>query len=307
MGRYGCFQTGGRVTHVILFCFLVLLAGCLDPLPPVEEFEALQAQEAQIINEQQEADSGTTPSTGAEQPDAGLADNGRDGGIGPVDDAGTETAVADAGPGQVEDPTDAGSPSDLCGNGAVDDADCDGVVDDEDNCVEVANSGQLNADADEAGDACDDDDDNDLILDAYDPCPLQSGAECSFLTGATWYNVEEPDLAADFYVPASALPFSTSPKIGQFGIFDPPGCPFDGTNGNGMTNQDWYVNGAFIRGPTAHTGAYSYWFLNPGDYPLAPGDVLANKATWVCDGTDERITEPSSLIQTATITTATVF
>ena len=261
-----------------LFCFLVVLAGCLDPLPPVEEFEALQAQEAQIINEHQETDSGTTPSTGAEQPDAGLADNGRDGGIGPVDDAGTETAAADAGtvpapepaedgglsdqpptadagPGQVEDPTDAGSPSDLCGNGAVDDADCDGVVDDEDNCVEVANSGQLDADADEAGDACDDDDDNDLILDAYDPCPLQSGAECSFLTGATWYNVEEPDLATDFYVPASALPFSTSPKIGQFGIFDPPGCPFDGTNGNGITNQDWYVNGAFIRGPTAHTGA----------------------------------------------------
>ncbi|HEX6850771.1 MAG TPA: M1 family aminopeptidase [Candidatus Polarisedimenticolaceae bacterium] len=48
------------------------------------------------------------------------------------------------------------------------DADVDGVPDRNDNCVAIANAGQLDFDVDGAGDACDGDDDDDLLDDASD-------------------------------------------------------------------------------------------------------------------------------------------
>lgn len=51
------------------------------------------------------------------------------------------------------------------------DADGDGVADINDNCSLVPNVGQLNSDSDSAGDACDDNDDNDALLDVSDNCP----------------------------------------------------------------------------------------------------------------------------------------
>ena len=51
------------------------------------------------------------------------------------------------------------------------DIDADGVMDDDDNCPYVANSAQSNYDGDLFGDACDEDDDNDIISDDYDQCP----------------------------------------------------------------------------------------------------------------------------------------
>ena len=50
------------------------------------------------------------------------------------------------------------------------DIDADGVMDEDDNCPYVANSAQL-TDGDLFGDACDEDDDNDIISDDYDQCP----------------------------------------------------------------------------------------------------------------------------------------
>lgn len=41
-----------------------------------------------------------------------------------------------------------------------------------DNCIQAANTNQLNTDGDALGDACDPDDDNDTILDGADNCPL---------------------------------------------------------------------------------------------------------------------------------------
>jgi len=54
------------------------------------------------------------------------------------------------------------------------DVDSDGIVDEADNCASVANGDQRDTDLDYAGDACDADDDGDLVPDAIDPAPLDS-------------------------------------------------------------------------------------------------------------------------------------
>ncbi|MCK5690574.1 thrombospondin type 3 repeat-containing protein, partial [Myxococcota bacterium] len=57
------------------------------------------------------------------------------------------------------------------------DTDNDGVIDDSDNCVDLANVGQADTDADDVGDACDDDDDGDSVLDDADNCPLVANGD----------------------------------------------------------------------------------------------------------------------------------
>ena len=52
------------------------------------------------------------------------------------------------------------------------DTDGDGVFDATDNCPAVANASQLDTELDGIGNACDDDDDNDGVLDVNDPFPL---------------------------------------------------------------------------------------------------------------------------------------
>jgi DNA-binding beta-propeller fold protein YncE len=62
------------------------------------------------------------------------------------------------------------------GNGRVvrlryDDADADGAIDARDNCIGLSNRDQRDTDRDGHGDACDDDDDGDAVLDGADACP----------------------------------------------------------------------------------------------------------------------------------------
>ncbi len=57
---------------------------------------------------------------------------------------------------------------------ALADGDADGVPDRNDNCVSTSNPQQSNADGDASGDACDPDDDNDLLADALDCAPLDA-------------------------------------------------------------------------------------------------------------------------------------
>ena len=60
------------------------------------------------------------------------------------------------------------------GEGDVCDADIDGWLNDADNCPEKANFDQLDTDQDLEGDVCDDDDDGDGVPDVDDPFPLDS-------------------------------------------------------------------------------------------------------------------------------------
>jgi len=52
------------------------------------------------------------------------------------------------------------------------DGDSDGINDTLDNCASIANADQTNTDSDSLGDACDEDDDNDNVLDGDDAFPL---------------------------------------------------------------------------------------------------------------------------------------
>jgi len=54
------------------------------------------------------------------------------------------------------------------------DADMDGIPDSTDNCPSVSNADQLNTDGDGMGNACDEDDDNDGVVDADDAFPLDA-------------------------------------------------------------------------------------------------------------------------------------
>ena len=63
------------------------------------------------------------------------------------------------------------------------DSDGDGVPDTNDNCPAMSNPGQVDADGDGQGDACDPDDDNDSVDDAVDNCPLAANPDQADLDG----------------------------------------------------------------------------------------------------------------------------
>lgn len=65
-----------------------------------------------------------------------------------------------------DDEVDVGPPRE-----AVTDSDSDGINDDSDNCVSISNPDQIDTDADGSGNLCDDDDDNDGVLDSADAFP----------------------------------------------------------------------------------------------------------------------------------------
>lgn len=60
------------------------------------------------------------------------------------------------------------------------DLDADGVVDTKDNCIEISNPNQENFDGDVFGDICDNDDDNDTIIDSIDSFDTLPGSWADF-------------------------------------------------------------------------------------------------------------------------------
>ena len=63
---------------------------------------------------------------------------------------------------------------DICPVDPFNDADSDGLCAGDDNCPNVANANQNNADGDDVGDACDGDDDNDGVPDEEDNCQFDA-------------------------------------------------------------------------------------------------------------------------------------
>ncbi|MBT3427326.1 MAG: hypothetical protein HN432_11995 [Gammaproteobacteria bacterium] len=78
-------------------------------------------------------------------------------------------------------------------SGGGTDSDLDGVLDTVDNCVAVANADQADFDEDGAGDACDDDDDNDGVLDSQDAFPLDAGESVDTDADGTGNNADSDD------------------------------------------------------------------------------------------------------------------
>ena len=73
------------------------------------------------------------------------------------------------------------------------DFDGDGVLENDDNCPELANADQANADGDAAGDACDPDDDNDTVVDEDDNCPTTTNVDQIDLDGDGDGDACDPD------------------------------------------------------------------------------------------------------------------
>jgi hypothetical protein len=63
------------------------------------------------------------------------------------------------------------------GPGPAGDLDGDGVLNADDNCPALANRVQIDTDADDQGDTCDEDDDEDSRIDVLDNCPLVANGE----------------------------------------------------------------------------------------------------------------------------------
>ncbi len=97
----------------------------------------------------------------------------------------------------------------FCGAGEFSaDTDGDGTFDSADNCVDTPND-QTDTDGDGMGDACDDDDDNDGVLDKDDNCPLVAnpsqldsdndgvGDACSIVCKTVTYNTKTPTKPAN--------------------------------------------------------------------------------------------------------------
>ncbi len=85
------------------------------------------------------------------------------------------------------------------------DGDGDKVLDGSDNCPELANADQANADGDSQGDACDDDDDNDNVADAMDVDDDNDGL-IEIATASELNNIRHDLAGASYKTGAAAAP-----------------------------------------------------------------------------------------------------
>jgi hypothetical protein len=94
---------------------------------------------------------------------------------------------------------------------ACEDPDSDAIFDANDNCPDVPNPDQANFEGDALGDACDMDDDNDLVGDADEqPCggdPYNSAVRPERVDGANQGSDDDGDTLIDEGLPSGSLPF----------------------------------------------------------------------------------------------------
>lgn len=128
---------------------------------------------------------------------------------------------------------------DLCPFDFWNDWDADGVCGDVDNCPFVSNSGQDDADSDNLGDVCDDDDDNDGVPDATDNCQYDSNPSQLDHDGDGAGNVCDADSDGDGVIDAqdACLPTDMGAAVDGTGCSLAQLCPCE---------SNWKNHGAYV-------------------------------------------------------------
>ncbi len=144
--------------------------------------------------------------------------------------------------------TDGSASADPAPASTVPDSDGDTIKDNVDNCVAIVNTDQLDTDSDNAGNVCDDDDDNDQVLDADDAFPLDSSESVDTDADGVGNNADTDDDDDGTDDLNDAFPLDPAESVDTDG--DGVGNNADADDDNDGTDD---VNDAFPLDPTETT------------------------------------------------------
>jgi hypothetical protein len=166
---------------------------------------------------------------------------------------------------------------------AAADTDDDGVFDIfppiRDNCATTPNPDQTDNEGDDLGDACDPDDDNDLILDGEDNCPVDANFDQADFDGDGLGDACDPDDDNDGVADGNDVCAETPLDV----VFDPGTgcsldqlCPCDGPQGQSVL---WRNHGKYVVCVTQT----AYTFVDLGLITeTEKGDIVSQAAESTC-------------------------
>jgi hypothetical protein len=170
---------------------------------------------------------------------------------------------------ELANPDQADADDDGIGDVCEPDGDEDGVADDKDNCVSTPNSDQQDTDGDGQGDACDADDDSDGVVDSADNCLLIGNTNQADFDSDGQGDACDADVDGDGANDAEDQCLSTAPGH----VTDGGGCsiaqlcPCENPSG-------WKNHGEYVKCVT-HT---SEGFLDLGLITEAQKDAIVSEA-----------------------------